>query len=200
MPEHLHYDDDAIINATTHHEESDVNVRALLAFIVIFVVFAVFTHVVIWLFWRGLVKFEGSRAPQPLSAVAKPAADALPQQPRLQPFPTKDARNPSETLPPYNNTPVTDLIEMRKAEEEVLSNYGIVNQQQGTMRIPIEAAKQLALQRGVFKQVTPAANTTAAAPAAAPTTTAPAVSPAAPPSAATTPAAVPAPASAGADQ
>lgn len=194
MPEHLHYEDDAVINATTHHEESDVNVRALMAFIVVFLVFAVFTHVVLWLFWRGLVKFEGSRAPQALSAVGKPAADALPQQPRLQPFPTQDAKQKGEVIPPYNSTPVVDLIEMRKAEAAVLDNYGIVNQQQGTVHIPIETAKQLALQRGIFKQAMPAASAAAATPAAVPATATPGASPAAPPAPMPAPAAAQVPA------
>ena len=41
MPEHLPYDDDAIVNVETHHEHSDVNVRALITFFVVWVVFAV---------------------------------------------------------------------------------------------------------------------------------------------------------------
>ena len=42
MAEHLHphYDDNEITNVETHHESSDVNVRALIWFGVIVVIFA----------------------------------------------------------------------------------------------------------------------------------------------------------------
>ena len=40
MPEHIQYEDDDLFNPETHHEHSDVPVRPLFWFIVIFIVFA----------------------------------------------------------------------------------------------------------------------------------------------------------------
>ena len=48
MPDHAPYRDDDIVNPETHHEESDVNVRALLWSVVIFIVFAGVTHLVLY--------------------------------------------------------------------------------------------------------------------------------------------------------
>ena len=41
-----------VVNVETHHEESDVNVRALIWFMVVFIVFAVVMHVAIYLLYR----------------------------------------------------------------------------------------------------------------------------------------------------
>ena len=41
MPEHIQYEDDDLFNPETHHESTDVPVRPLLWFIVIFIAFAV---------------------------------------------------------------------------------------------------------------------------------------------------------------
>jgi len=55
MPEH--YRDDAIVNPETQHEKTDVSVRALMVFIALFIVFAILTHVAIWLLFKGLAPF-----------------------------------------------------------------------------------------------------------------------------------------------
>jgi hypothetical protein len=50
-------------------------------------------------------------------------------------------------MPPYTNTPVTDMEQMRAAEEQSLHTPGWVDKQRGIVRIPIDVAKQLAVQR-----------------------------------------------------
>ena len=142
MPEHLHYKDDDLLNPETHHEESDVNVKALLTFFVIFVVFAFITHFLLWFLYKGFARME-RREIAPLTEMQKPADAAVPKnQPLLQPF-------PRETVTPNSNTPVTDLADMRQSEEQVLKNYGWVDQKKGIVRIPIEEAKKLVVQRGL---------------------------------------------------
>jgi hypothetical protein len=42
-----------------------------------------------------------------------------------------------------------DLDELRAAEDEMLHNYGWVNREAGVVRIPIERAKELVLERGL---------------------------------------------------
>src|SRR4051794_1527364 len=147
MPEHAQFRDDDIVNPETRHEDSDVNVRALLWFVVIFIVFAIVTHVVLYAMYAGFIKFERRRqaALPRLTAMTRPATMNVPATPRLQPFPSKDAND--KVVAPYNNTPVTDLAEMRASEDRVLNHYGYVDPQHGVVHIPIEDAKQLALQR-----------------------------------------------------
>jgi hypothetical protein len=159
MPEHPHSADDSIVNPETHHEESDVNVRALLWFVVIFIAFAAVSNVALWLLFRFYVQLGKRETNAPLTQVARPVDANVPELPRLQPFPTTGK---TEVRSPVADTPVADMKEMRAHEDQILNNYGWVDSQKGTTHIPIEQAKQLALQRGTY-----AVNTSTAAPVAA---------------------------------
>ena len=147
--EHIHYSDDDLFNPDTHHETSDVNVRALLWFLAIFVVLGIATHIVLTFFYKGLSSMERDRPTQMLTQIERPAEASVPQDdPLLQPFPRALGRD-GETIPPYRNTPATDLADMRRAEKQALESYGWVDQQNGIVRIPIEEAKRLVVQRGL---------------------------------------------------
>jgi hypothetical protein len=123
-----------VANVETRHEESDVNVRALIWFMVFFIVFAAVTHAGLYLLYRFYRNLEGgAKANPPISSVAMP----------------RDAN-----VPPTANTPVVDMIAMREGENQRLSTYGWVDKQHGIAHIPIEEAKKLALQSGVY-QVSP---------------------------------------------
>jgi hypothetical protein len=52
-------------------------------------------------------------------------------------------------MPPYAVTPATDMAEMRAAQEKQLSEAGWVDKKKGIVRLPIETAKQLVVQRGL---------------------------------------------------
>jgi hypothetical protein len=140
MPDHAPYRDDDIVNPETHHEESDVNVRALLWAVVIFIVFAAVTHLILYTQFHAYARHFRNQASQPLTMMAPPSN--VPATPRLQPFPSK-------TILPNVSTPVTDMADMRKAEEAALNKPGWVDQQKGIVRLPIETAKQLVVQRGL---------------------------------------------------
>lgn len=163
---HPTYSGEAIVNPETHHESTDVNVRALLWFVAIFIVFAAVTHLALWLLFKFFVQLEKGDAGPPLTAISRPGDAGIPATPRLRPFPTRDAQG--QVLPPNRNTPATDLRDLRAAEERVLRNYGWVDRQKGIVRIPIDEAKKLALQRNVFVALpaaaTPAPQGTAGAP------------------------------------
>lgn len=148
MPEHLPYEDDSIVNVETHHEHSDVNVRALIVFFVIVVVFAIVTHLALFGMFKALARHERNRPVKPMTKVVRPEDVAVPTEPRLQPFPTRMAA--TETMPPYSDTPETDMVRMRANEDRVLHTYGWVDKTKGVVHIPIEDAKKLALQRGVY--------------------------------------------------
>ena len=141
MPDHAHDpNDDGIVNAETHHEKSDVNVRALLWAVVIFIVFAAATHGLLYLQFHFFARHFRREASQPLTMMAP--ASAVPSTPRLQPF-------PNSTLPPNASTPVTDMDEMRAAEEQALSKPGWVDQQKGIVRLPIDLCEEAYVQRGL---------------------------------------------------
>lgn len=142
-----------IVNPETHHEKSDVNVRALLWSVVIFIAFGAVTHALLyWQFhlYRGL--FRGKTNPPPLTSVVRPPDAAVPPEPRLQPFVTNK--------PPFTSTPVTDMEQMRATEEKALHTPGWVDKQKGIVRVPIEVAKQLAVQRLRVAAAAPAAGAT----------------------------------------
>ena len=134
-----------IVNPETHHEKSDVNVRALLMFLVIFIVFAAVTHVVVWAMFKQFASMTRHVPSTPLTQIARPADASVPQVPRLQPFPTKERTG--VMMPPNTSTPVVDMEEMRASEEQALNNPGWVDKQKGIVRLPINVAKQLAVQR-----------------------------------------------------
>ena len=165
MPEHPHFGDDAVVNPETHHEESDVNVRALLWFVVVFIVFAAVMHVVLFFLFKLYVEIERGATNAPMTQIATSPEANVPSLPRLQPFPSKGPRG--ETQSPVASTPKADLVGMRAHEDAVLNHYGWVDRQKGIIHIPIEQAKQLALQRGF------PVNTGTAAPAATTTTGSP---------------------------
>lgn len=149
MPEHPQFNDDAIVNPETHHEESDVNTRALMLFVVIFIVFAAVTHVALWLLYKFYVQVgvgQNAMANPPLTSILRPADP--PALPRLQPFATKGE---SDVSSPVADTPVADMERMRAEEEKVLDHAGWVDRQKGIVHIPIDTAKNLALQRGIYQ-------------------------------------------------
>ena len=152
---HPTYSDDAILNAETHHEKSDVDVKALMWFCVIFVIFAFVTHAFLWILFKFYVRLErhpSQNAPS-LTAMQR-TEDAAPAEPRLQPFPTKDKSGQVE--PPNALTPEADMVRMLADQNQALNNYGWVDPQKGVVRIPIEEAK-----RKVLAQLTSAGETPA---------------------------------------
>ena len=139
-----------VVNVETRHEDSDVNVRALIWFMVVFIVFAAVTHVGLYLLYRFFRNQErGAAANAPISSVAMPQGADVPATPRLQPFPNRLPNN--EVVPPTHSTPVVDMIEMRASNDQRLATYGWVDKQHGVVHIPIEQAKKLALQSGVYQ-------------------------------------------------
>ena len=96
-PRHIHYSDEDLFNPETHHEESDVNVRALLWFFVIFVVISVITHFALTALYKGMSKMEKARGGETLTQMPRAADANVPKgQPLLQPFPTKRNRGVSQ--------------------------------------------------------------------------------------------------------
>src|SRR4029078_10858914 len=105
MPENHDLHDFGVLNPETHHESSDVNVRGILWFVVIFVAFAIVTHIFLYFLYAGSQKHCRTDIQPKRTAISVPAA--LPQTPRLQPFPRQDQRG--SAIPPHARTPVVDM-------------------------------------------------------------------------------------------
>jgi len=111
------------------HEDSDINVRAVVVFAIGLVVVAVAIHLVVWLLF---VYFAGRGADAPrLYPLAETAGQQLPPEPRLQ-------TNPRE-----------DLRELRVREDQELNGYRWVDKNAGVVRIPIAEAMRLTIERGL---------------------------------------------------
>ena len=133
-----------VVNPETHHERSDVNVRALLWFAAIFIVFGALTHAVVYVMFKHFRQMAHDTTTTPLTEIARPEDANVPQIPRLQPFPMKER---GTMMPPNTSTPVVDMEQMRATEDQALNTPGWVDKQKGIVRLPIDVAKQLAVQR-----------------------------------------------------
>ena len=118
------------VNPDVHHEHSDVNIRAILAFLGALLVVAAVVHLLIYLLFGYFSGREGVQVPAayPLAAGQ---GHREPPEPRLQ------------------TDPRQDLADLRAREDELLGSYGWVDKNAGVVRIPIEAAMKLTLERGL---------------------------------------------------
>ena len=125
MAEHL---ENPAVRAVTH-EESDVNVRAIFGFGAGLLAAAIAIYVLIWLLF--LVLSSRARTIEtPVYPMAAPG-DRLPPEPRLQVAPRQD------------------LIDFRAREALILGTYGWIDRDAGIVRIPIDEAVRITLERGL---------------------------------------------------
>ena len=113
-----------------HRETSDVNFGGVVTFAIVLVVAGVLIHAGIWFFYSYLRR-EAAR-PAPVEyPLATAALRRLPPEPRLQ------------------TDPRDDLASLRGREDRILTSYGWVDKNTGVVRIPIEQAMKLTVQRGL---------------------------------------------------
>jgi hypothetical protein len=120
-----------VVNETVHHEESDVNIRAIFGFGLGLLVVGIIVHVAVFLlfqYFSGRQEAANSVRQYPLAAGQE---NRLPPEPRLQ-------INPRQ-----------DLLDLRAQEDQLLSGYSWVDRNAGVVRIPIDSAMKLVLQRGL---------------------------------------------------
>jgi hypothetical protein len=119
-----------LVNPDVHHETSDVNIRAVLGFGAALVVVAAVVHLLIYVLFGYFNSRENAKVPAeyPLAATQ---GHREPPEPRLQ------------------TDPRQDLADLRAKEDEVLGSYGWVDKNAGIVRMPIDAAVKLTLERGL---------------------------------------------------
>jgi hypothetical protein len=117
-------------DSTVHHETTDVDIRAIFVFGAGLVVSMVIISFVVWVLFKY---FE-----------AREARRVTPEYPLAA---TQEQRKPPE--PRLQDNPREDLQQLRAEEEQILNSYGWVDKNAGVVRIPIEEAMKLAVQRGL---------------------------------------------------
>ena len=120
---------EAIDQPTVHHEETDVNIRAIFGFAAGLLAIAVVIHVAVWGLFRYF-DYREARVYGPASTLATGEV-RLPPEPRLQ-------VNPRE-----------DLSDFHAQEDAILNGYSWVSREAGTVRIPIADAMKLTVQKGL---------------------------------------------------
>ena len=112
------------------HEESDVNVGAILRFGIGLAAVALVVHVFLW--W-----LLGVYERQQNGAQAQAFPMAAGQQNRLPPSPR------------FQENPQQELQDLRAKQRGVLEEYSWVNKEAGIARIPIEEAMKIVVERGL---------------------------------------------------
>jgi hypothetical protein len=119
-----------LANPDVSHEHSDVNIRAIFGFGAALLVVAAVVHLLIYVLFGYFNSREGRQAPAAYPLAAS-ESHREPPEPRLQ------------------TDPRQDLADLRSREDEQLSSYGWVDKNAGVVRIPIDAAMKLTLERGL---------------------------------------------------
>ena len=117
-------------NVEVVHEESDVNVAAIIRFGIGLLLIGAFIHVFLW--WlQGTYSRQNQRAQTQVYPLAAGQQDRLPPSPRFQ-------ENPQQ-----------ELQDLRTKQKALLECYGWVNKEGGVARIPIEDAMRIVVERGL---------------------------------------------------
>jgi len=116
-------------NPDTAHEESDINVRAIIWFVGVLTVIVLAVDVAMWGLFKALDHYETKNDP-PVSPLFIPAGQPPP-------------------APGLQLTPWADLKQFRAEQNAHLHGYGWIDEQAGIARVPIDKAKALLLKQGL---------------------------------------------------
>ena len=116
-------------NVEIVHEESDVNVGAILRYGVGLFLIAAVVHLFLW--WLlGVYERQNERAQTQVYPMAG-QQDRLPPEPRFQ------------------QDPQQELQDLRAKQKALLEGYAWTNKEAGAVRIPIDEAMRLVVERGL---------------------------------------------------
>ena len=117
-------------NPELHHEVSDVNAWAVGKFAIALVLLSIVSLAGLFGLFRYLIAEEGGKVPV---AARQYEIDARRRPP----------------APQLEETPELDLSRERAAEDKLLNSYAWIDQQSGTVRIPVSQAMQMLAQKGL---------------------------------------------------
>ena len=113
-----------------HRETSDVAVGGIATFAIALIVAGIVIHVLVWFLYASFRR-ESARPVPAEFPLAATSMRRLPPEPRLQTDPRDDLEN------------------LRESEERTLTTYGWVDRNAGVVRIPIDRAMKLTVERGL---------------------------------------------------
>lgn len=146
------------------HEETDINVKAIIGFLVVLALFAVLTHVALWGMYIYLDRVaekrnEGVTTPiqEQVEAARRPQ---VPERKSAQggQLGIRRAETARDTLdrlqavfptPRLQDDAVRDLNMMRNAEDKLLNHYSWIDKNSGAVRIPVSRAIVVLAERGL---------------------------------------------------
>lgn len=115
-------------NPEVAHESSDVSVGGILRFGIVLVIVAAVIHIALYLLLIYYNQREARRLAVPDFVQVK---QEPPPEPRLR------------------VAPRSDLVEMRRAEDQILHSYGWVDREKNIARIPIEESMKIIVEKGL---------------------------------------------------
>ena len=130
MSSHPHAEGD-LANENVHHEESDINVRAIITFVVVLTAITIGIQILVYGIFVLFNKIEDKTQPETTPLLRQAAQPETFPEPRLQ------------------TTPWMDLKKLRADENTFLHSYGWVDESAGIARVPIDKAKAMLLQKGL---------------------------------------------------
>ncbi len=131
-------------NDHAEYEREDLTARSVFAFLIGLVVMFVVVVGILKVLTGGLESYSRSHQPPQNPLVAKVPGETR----EVSPEEVKKFPNPT-----LETDEVHELRDFRDGEEQKLYTYGWVDQNAGTVHIPIERAMQLTVQRGLPTQV-----------------------------------------------
>lgn len=120
------------------YEPERLGFRWYVIFVVALIGSAVVIHLVLWLMLVGFGRAAATRQDARNSALS-PAVPNVPPGPQLQPSPSQG---------PMPQQPWQDMADYRVREQQMLNSYAY-DAKSGELRIPIDRAMQLLVQRGL---------------------------------------------------
>jgi hypothetical protein len=123
-------------NPVVEREPTDVNVRAILWFLVILMVGTIVVFAAMWWLRAGLLARERAASPA-LTPLAERESVRLPRDLDKLPAPQLHADDRRE------------LAKLREYEKERLTTYGWIDRKSGVVHIPVDEAMKLVLKEGL---------------------------------------------------
>ena len=109
------------------HETRDIHLRPIGWIVVAFIVVAIVIHVAVWWIFQYYRDLEGRRD---VRRSMVEGGEVLPKEPRLQ------------------LSPQQDWDEFYASQQKILNSYEWLSREEGRVRIPIERAMELLVERG----------------------------------------------------
>lgn len=113
------------------HEHTDASVWVLVKFAIWLLVSGAVIHVGLWLMFALFVEQREPTVEAEYPLAAEASEPRLPAEPRLQ------------------RIPANEIADFRRREEAILHGYGWIDKDAGVVRIPIEDAMRLTVERGL---------------------------------------------------